>query len=196
MLLQHCMQIVGPFEANTFLLAEPAAHAAVLIDAGALHPDMVETIERRALRVQAILLTHYHNDHIAALREYAERWPQAPIYGPGALPEFAVRIVGEGDAIEAGPFEFKVLKTSGHTPESISYYCAERGLCFVGDCIFAGSVGGTADDERYEEQRTHLREKILNLPPETELWSGHGPMTTVEIEAAANPFMREGFGRT
>jgi hydroxyacylglutathione hydrolase len=194
-LLQQFMQVVGPHEANMFLLADPAAHAAVLIDAGALDAGMLETIERRNLRVAAILITHFHNDHIAGLEDYAALWPQARIYAPGAIEGFEVRQVAEGDRVEAGPFEFEVFKTSGHVPEMVSYYCAARGVCFVGDTVFAGSVGGTPDDERFAEQMANLRSKIMTLPPETELCSGHGPMTTVEIEAAGNPFLREGFGR-
>lgn len=197
MLLRPFMLNVGPLESNCYLMADEAGKTGLLVDAGAFEPAIVELAAEKDLQITHILLTHLHWDHVDGLAQYLEHWPQARVVAPAAIeaaPE--ARIVGEGDHVEVGPFRFEVFKTSGHTPESISYYCAEHGVCFTGDAIFAGSVGGTSDDRQHAEEIGHVRAKLMSLPPETELWSGHGPMTTVAIETAGNPFLKPGFGRT
>jgi glyoxylase-like metal-dependent hydrolase (beta-lactamase superfamily II) len=191
------MTEVGMQEANLHLLADEATGAGLLVDAGGFIPALVELVAERGIKVGHILITHLHYDHVDALPRYLEQWPDAAVVAPAA-PASAprVRIVGEGDRIEVGPFTFAVLELPGHTPESIAYHCASAGVCFVGDAIFAGAVGGTADDEKFEQQVGHLKRKIMTLPETTELLSGHGPLTTVAIERRANPFLQPGFGRT
>ena len=144
-----------------------------------------------------VVISHMHWDHTDALGRYLAQWPNAQVAAPGPLSSVSgARVVGEGDSIECGPLRLEVLRTSGHTPDSVSYYCAAAGVCFTGDALFAGSVGGTGSDAAYKEQLDHLRRKILTLPDETEIHPGHGPMSTVAIEKRANPFFRPGFGRT
>jgi glyoxylase-like metal-dependent hydrolase (beta-lactamase superfamily II) len=196
MLLRHFMLNVGPLEANAYLMADLETKAGLLVDAGDFDLRIVELADEYDLNMVAILITHLHWDHVDGLAEYAKQWPEARVIAPApsaAAP--GAHIVGHGDRFKAGPLEFEVFKTSGHTPESVSYYCRQAGVCFVGDAIFAGSVGGTADDALFAEEIGHIRAHLLTLPDETELWSGHGPMTTVGIERAANPFLQPGFGR-
>lgn len=196
MILQHYMLDVGSQEVNCYLMADEAARAGLLVDAGGFDPLIVEQADELGLTISHILLTHLHWDHVDALPAYLEQWPNATVIAPAdPAMECHLRLVRPGEIFHAGPFAFEVLRTSGHTPESISYYCAAAGVCFVGDAIFAGSVGGTSDDALYEEQLGCLRRSILTLPEATELLSGHGPMTTVEIEKRANPFLQPGFGR-
>lgn len=196
MKLQTFVFDVGPLEANLFLMAHESKREGVLIDAGVFDESVVNFAAERKLKIPAILITHLHHDHIAGVGAYAKAWG-ADVVAPAPVKDApGARIVKEGDRFKAGPFEFEVFKTSGHTPESISYYCASEGVCFVGDAIFAGAVGGTQDDEHHEEEIGHLRRNVLRLPPETELYSGHGPATTVAIELAGNPFLQPGFTRT
>ncbi|MCH8333269.1 MBL fold metallo-hydrolase [Candidatus Sumerlaeota bacterium] len=185
----------GHLEVNLFLMGDEQTREAVLVDAGVFDSSVTDCADAMGLKVGTILITHLHADHVAGLAAYAAHWGAA-VVSPARLdsaPE--ARIVKEGDTVQAGPFEFHVLKTSGHTPESISYHCPREGICFVGDALFAGSVGGTSEDKLYEEEIGHIRRNLLVLPPETELHSGHGPATTVAIEKAANPFLQPGFTR-
>lgn len=196
MIFETFIADVGPLEANLHLIADEATGEAALVDAGALVPELVDRVRDLGLRVGAILVTHLHHDHVAALGEYLARWEGCQVYSPAPLAAApSASVVGRGDLVRAAGREFRVFKTSGHTPESISYYCAGEAICFVGDAIFAGAVGGASDDALHAEEIDCLRRSILTLPPRTELWSGHGPATSVEVEAAANPFFRPGFGR-
>lgn len=186
----------GPLEVNLYVMAEEASRAALLSDAGVFDPSVIDFIRAKGLRVEAILITHHHHDHIDALKDYLDALGVPQVFTPAPLAAApGARLVAPGETFRAAGFEFRVIQTSGHTPESVSYHCAAERLCLVGDAIFAGAVGGAATDALHAEELGWLREGILTLPPETELWSGHGPATTVEIEAAANPFLRPGFTR-
>ena len=195
MILETFVFEVGHLEVNLFIMGEEATREAVLIDAGVCDPSVLDFVKDENLKVGTILLTHLHPDHVGGVKEYAKEWG-AEVISPAPhdnAPD--ARIIEPGASLCAGPFQFEVFQTSGHTPESISYYCAAEGVCFVGDAIFAGAVGGTSEDPLHEEEVGHIRRHIMTLPPGTELYSGHGPATTVAIEAAANPFLQPGFTR-
>ena len=197
MLLQAFMIDVGTQEVNAYLMADEETGVGLMVDAGGFDPLIVETAAELGIQVTHILLTHLHWDHIEGLARYLEHWPQARVIAPAPLESVAeVRIVREGDRIEIGPFQFEVLCTAGHTPESVSYYCPSAGVCFVGDALFSGSVGGTSSDEQHAQEIHNLKTRILPLPDATELLPGHGPITTVAIERQANPFLQPGFGHT
>ncbi len=186
----------GPLEVNLFIMVNETTSEGILVDAGICDPSVLECVTREGIQIAAILLTHHHPDHVVGLAEYLEKWI-CQVFSPAPIPSApGAKIVSEGATILAAGFEFRVLKTSGHTPESVSYYCAKESVCFVGDAVLAGAVGGTPDDELHAEEIGNLRRSVLILPPETELYSGHGPMTTVAIEKAANPFLQAGFKRT
>lgn len=195
MILQPFVFDCGPLEVNHYVFAEEATGRAALVDAGVFDPSVAEFVRGRALRLETILLTHHHHDHIDAAPDY-EREFGAEAFSPAPTPKApAARPAVEGTPLEVAGFRVEVFKTSGHTPEGVSYWLPEAGVCFVGDAIFAGAVGGTPRDDLHEEQLTHLRRAILTLPSETELHSGHGPMTTVAIESKGNPFLWPGFTR-
>ena len=197
MFLRSFMCDVGSQEVNIHLMADRATRQALLVDAGGFEVGLVELAAELELQVTHILITHLHYDHVDAVGRYLQHWPNVVVVSPGELTQMpGVRLVTGGDAIQIGPFTFDVLLTSGHTGESVSYYCAQAGVCFTGDALFAGSVGGTSDEAHYQEQLDHLKCKIMTLPESTEILSGHGPASTVAIERAANPFLQPGFGRT
>ena len=195
MIFQPFMFDAGPLEVNLYIFADENSHEALLTDAGVFHHDVTDFVAREGLKVGAILITHLHSDHINAVGDYVRAWG-TKVIGPAPISSAPdAQIVAEGDIIRAAGFELCVIKTSGHTPESVSYYCERGGFCIVGDAIFAGAVGGTGSDELHAEEIGHLHRKILTLPAETELYSGHGPVTTVAIEKTANPFLQPGFTR-
>lgn len=196
MILQTFVFPCGPLEVNHYLFADEATGRAALVDAGVFDPSVAEFAAARGLRVETILITHHHHDHIEAVADYARVFGAHVVSPAPHRLAPAARIVAEGDVFDVAGFRVEVFKTSGHTPEGITYYLPEAGICFVGDAIFAGAVGGTSEDRLHEEQLGHLRRTVLRLPPETELHSGHGPMTTVAIESRGNPFLKPGFGRT
>jgi glyoxylase-like metal-dependent hydrolase (beta-lactamase superfamily II) len=158
MILRHFMLDVGTQEVNSYLMADEATREGLMVDAGGFDPLILETVAELELRMTHILLTHLHWDHVDALPRYLEQWPEATVIAPAPPPTPAGRpqLVAPGARFGVGPFEFEVIRTSGHTPESVSYYSAGAGVCFVGDALFSGSVGGTQTHEQFEEQLGHL----------------------------------------
>ena len=197
MILRHVMLDLPPQESNLWMMIEEGSGRAVLVDAGAFAAELDAELRALGGRLEAIWITHLHWDHVDGLAGWMKAWPEAAELAPASLAAApAARIVDDGDEITAGPWRARIFRTSGHTPEAVSYYVESERICFTGDALFAGSVGGTADDARHTEQIEHLRRTVMALPPETELLPGHGPATTVEIERAGNPFLQAGFGRT
>ena len=198
MLLRSFMIDLGSQETNLYLMADPAAGTGVLVDAGGFEPSVPELVSQLQIRLTHILLTHLHWDHVDALPRYMEQWPDAQVVAAAPVPGVpGARLVGDGEVVQADGFVFRVRAIPGHTPESVCYDCPGCGVvCFVGDSLMAGAVGGTSSDLLFGQQVAALRSKILSLPGHTELLPGHGPLTTVQIEKNANPFFRPGFGRT
>jgi glyoxylase-like metal-dependent hydrolase (beta-lactamase superfamily II) len=184
--------------------AERAAHAVARRAAADLRLELA----RAGARCAAILVTHTHWDHIGAVADLAEG-TGAPVYAPeaeaevlerpddfyaaqgvyvrAATPEF--RLAG-GETIEAAAMSFEVVHVPGHSPGHLAYYA--DGAQFSGDVLFAGSVGRTdlplGDWDALVESIRTLAERF---PPETVVYPGHGPETTLGAELARNPFLAE-----
>jgi glyoxylase-like metal-dependent hydrolase (beta-lactamase superfamily II) len=199
--------VVGPLQTNAYLLWEKGEDEAMVIDPGAEAENILLALESRNLSLGYILATHGHFDHIGAgrklqeetgapfalhrrdlfLLEGAER--QGALFGVeiGPPPEVDIPLRG-GEKIGVGGLLGKVLPTPGHTPGSVSYHLRER--AFVGDLLFAGSVGRTdLEGGSQEALLNSLTTVILLLGDGTLVHPGHGPETTVGRERHTNPFL-------
>lgn len=204
--------IVGPLQVNCFLIADEKTKEAVVIDPGDDAPDILKVIRDKGLTVKYIVNTHAHFDHIGAngavkeatgaqLVMHEEEAPtlatsaqQSRSFGLGAVtsppPD---RLLKHGDVLTAGEISLNVLHTPGHTPGGISLL--EEGLVFTGDTLFAGSIGRT--DFPGGDLLTLLRSvktRLLTLPDETRVFSGHGPASTIGDERRENPFLNKDSG--
>jgi len=210
MIFEHFM--VGMLQTNCYLVGDPESRQAVVIDPGGDSGHIARRIEEHNLQLAAILNTHAHFDHIMdawALKKilggeiYLHDKDQPLIHdrtvGLGAIPRPGAqamktdidRSLHEGDVLEFGLIHLKVLETPGHSPGHVSFYFAEAGVLFVGDTLFAGSIGRTDfPGGSYDQLIRSVREKIFPLPGETLVYPGHGPETTVEQEKKTNPFFR------
>ncbi len=199
---------LGQIGTNCYLVrADRSATAAVVVDPGDEAAEIRLSLARSGATCAAILLTHSHYDHIGALADLAEG-TGAPVWLPqGELdvfrrpndffPGISVRayegeatLLAGGETVELAGISFQVLHVPGHSPGHVSYYA--DGCLFSGDVLFAGSVGRT--DLPFGDWET-LVESIRSLtdayPPETVVYSGHGPSTTLGGELARNPFLAE-----
>ena len=145
----------------------------------------------RSRKVLAILQTHAHNDHIGAAREVADA-VGAPIYlnpedlvlweqvYPDAKPD---RELNDGDVFEVGGAALRSIHTPGHSPGSTCFYLESEGTVFTGDTLFNGGPGATGRSySDYPTILASIRERLLTLPPETVVRTGHGDNTTIGAE--------------
>jgi glyoxylase-like metal-dependent hydrolase (beta-lactamase superfamily II) len=161
----------------------------VIIDSP--HDAAVIINQVRGRKVLAILLTHAHNDHIGAAREVADAvgapihlnpedhilWEQ--VY-PDSKPD---RSLADGDVFEVGGATLQAIHTPGHSPGSTCFYLESEGTVFTGDTLFNGGPGATGRSySDYPTILTSIRERLLTLPPETVVRTGHGDNTTIEAE--------------
>ncbi len=187
------MMVLGSgFLMNGYIVGCAATGRAAIIDPGFDADKILQHLAASGLTVEQILLTHGHQDHISALAEIgrATNAPARIHRGDLALMgSLADRIAGdlaEGDVVSIGQLRFEVRSTPGHTAGGISLVHEE--IAFVGDALFAGSLGGTRSVGNYRMQRQAVAEKLLSLDANVALFPGHGPATTVGEERENNPF--------
>jgi hydroxyacylglutathione hydrolase len=198
---------LGPFFVNCYIVGDPESKLGFIIDPGWDADQISSHVNRHELRIESIVITHGHADHIIALDEIRRHFKAAVLIGakdapmlvdPGANLSAALgeqyrtdkadRLLQEGDVVSAGQFQFKVLETPGHTIGSISLY--GHGVVFTGDALFLGSIGRTDfPGSSHEALLESIHKKLLVLPEDTIVYSGHGPDTTIGQERDFNPFL-------
>uniref|UniRef100_UPI0035A0CC4D hydroxyacylglutathione hydrolase family protein n=1 Tax=Jeotgalibaca porci TaxID=1868793 RepID=UPI0035A0CC4D len=128
---------VKAFSDNYIWVMEEGAEA-VIVDPGEAG-DVLAYLDKKALNLTAILLTHKHDDHIGGVRKILEKYPETPIFGPVETTDLATQVVKEGDTFNLFGKEVKVFKTAGHTEEHISFLIED--VLFSGDALFSGGCG-------------------------------------------------------
>ena len=200
---------VGSMAACCYVLGERNGEGAI-IDPGDEAGRIAQAAGLLNLTVKYIILTHAHVDHIAALEEVREAFPDAEVavhaddaemlarpslnlslfLGGGIKCTPADRLLHEGHTLEVAGLPMTIFHAPGHTPGGICLYVPEAGVVFTGDVLFAGGIGRT-DFPRGSESLllSSIRDKLLVLPPETVVYPGHGPSSTIGDEKASNPFL-------
>jgi hydroxyacylglutathione hydrolase len=198
---------VGPVQENTWLVSNDGR--AVLVDPGEEAERLQREIAEREVKVEAILITHCHFDHVGAVAAMAKH-TGAPVYCPAGEVQILENIndyvrwpgfgpfepyspehaVNGGDTLELAGLTFDVISTPGHSPDHVTY--ATGNAILSGDVLFQGSVGRT--DLPGSDHATLMRSiatLLDTLPDETHFLPGHMGPTTLGAERATNPFLRE-----
>ncbi|OEF96331.1 MBL fold metallo-hydrolase [Desulfuribacillus alkaliarsenatis] len=199
---------IGPVEANCYIVAKEKNSEGFIVDPGGLELNqIIQTIEEDNIKVTHILLTHGHFDHILGIDELRKHTGASvciheqdqnklteandnlsTYMGAGYSFKPAEKILQDGEVIEVGNMQVKVLHTPGHTPGGVCYYIDNR--LFSGDTLFAGSVGRTDfPGGSMRQLMTSIQEKLLELPKDTLVYPGHNEDTTIEHEMKHNPYI-------
>ncbi|MEO8417086.1 MAG: MBL fold metallo-hydrolase [Ginsengibacter sp.] len=204
----------NPIQENTYLLYNELSQC-IIIDPGCYFDEEKESmkkfIEQNSLRPTLLLNTHCHLDHVFGNKFIAdtyhltlqlhEKEKLVLAYAPTSglmynLPfdnytgEFI--FLKEGDNITLGQDELQIIEAPGHSPGSICFYCPKQNFIIGGDVLFRGGIGRTdLPMGNHQALLNNIKNKLLVLPAETVVFSGHGPATTIGEEKMNNPFLHE-----
>lgn len=176
---------------NAYLIWNPSSRQAIAFDCGGDATPILNAVHQHNLSLEAILLTHTHKDHIAALDDLRRKSgnPAVWVHHAEAIP--GADTFTEGKLWQLGSVTVRAANTHGHSPGGTTYCIDGLALpiAIVGDAVFADSVGGAPRD--WNNALDAIRRAIFSLPDATILCPGHGPLTTVGAEKRNNPFFPE-----
>ena len=206
--------LFNDFQVNTYLVWDDTLECLVIDPAfysGEEQERFISLIKEMGLKVTGQLNTHCHVDHILGVefmssqfdcpirahREELEIIKNAPLMGDmfgwkvneiEGIDEF----IEEGQRIPVGDHELSILHVPGHSPGSVALYSKEGRFVITGDALFQGSIGRTdLPGGDYDTLISSIGTKLLTLPPETVVYPGHGPASSIDFEKSQNPFLRE-----
>jgi hydroxyacylglutathione hydrolase len=194
---------IGGYEVKGYVLYDPHTRHGICVDTAYNARGMLEVIGQRGITLTGVCLTHGHVDHAGGLDRILERW-KVPVYigqddigmlqwRPPSGSLVPIAATDDERTITVGELTVHCLVTPGHTPGGICYRSGSdsQDLCFVGDTLFAGSIGRANPFSLYPLHLESVRRRLLTLPEQTRLLPGHGPATTVAEELEHNPFAGE-----
>jgi hydroxyacylglutathione hydrolase len=206
------MLAVGPFQENCYVLGDEETGEGAIVDPGDEAARIALAVEQTNLEIGQILVTHAHIDHVGAVAALADEYACPVLMHAEAepmlkqLPTQAMtmglrfgkvptvdRYIEDEEVLEVGGLRLESRYTPGHAPGHLAFYVESEGLVLSGDALFAGSVGRTdLFGGSMEVLMRSIRERLLTLPDETRVCSGHGPQTTIGNERTYNPFLQGG----
>ena len=208
------MLTVGPFQENCYVVGDENTGTGALIDPGDEASRIAIAVEQTDLEISQIIVTHAHIDHVGAIAQLVDEYACPVLMHEEAeamlqtVPQQAVmmgmrfgkvptvdRNISDHEVVEVGPLRLHALYTPGHAPGHLSFLAEDEGIVFSGDALFAGSIGRTdLPGGSMELLMRSIEERLLPLPDETRVLSGHGPQTTIERERMTNPFLQGPMG--
>ena len=206
------MFTVGPVQENCFIVRESDSGTALIVDPGEEADRLLKAVDELGIeKVDAILVTHTHFDHVGAVAPVAQA-TGAPVYCPELEREVLANImdyvpwpgfgpfesyeadhtVAGGDTLELAGMKIEVLFTPGHSPGHVTYAIRDERALFSGDVLFQGSVGRVdLPGGDWPTLLSSIQSLVDEFEPETVVYPGHMGITTLERERATNPFLRE-----
>jgi glyoxylase-like metal-dependent hydrolase (beta-lactamase superfamily II) len=209
-MLQYQTIPVTPFQQNASLVWDDVTLQAAVIDPGGDLDLLLGAVQKLGLNLEQIWITHAHVDHAAATAELAERL-QLPIVGPHPADQFWIdglaqaaamygfppahafkptRWLADGDTVTLGAHTLQVRHCPGHTSGHVVFYSPEIKRAFVGDVLFAGSIGRTDFPQgNHQHLIDSITQRLWPMGNDTVFIPGHGPESTFGRERQSNPYV-------
>ena len=202
---------LGPFRTNSYVVEDDTSGEALLVDPTIASESIYDEIVAHHWKIPVIVNTHGHVDHVygdgyfkgktgAQLAIHKDDAPWLETMGGAArfglampAPVSADRLLSDGDTVTVGGLSFEVIHTPGHTAGGICLYSSQSShdILISGDTLFAGSIGRTdLPGGDYDQLIDSIQRRLLVLPDDTIVYSGHGEATTIGEEKDSNPFLR------
>jgi glyoxylase-like metal-dependent hydrolase (beta-lactamase superfamily II) len=206
------MLTVGPFQENCYVVGDEVSGEGALVDPGDEATRIALAVEQTGLEIGQIIITHAHIDHVGAIASLVAEYAcpvlmheeaeamlktvpqQAMMMGLrfGQVPKVD-RHVADEEVLEVGSLRLRSLYTPGHAPGHLAFLVEGEEVVFSGDALFAGSVGRVdLPGGSLEVLMRSIEDRLMPLPDDTRVLSGHGPETTIGRERMTNPFLRGG----
>ena len=178
---------------NAYLVADGDGGHGVLIDSNGEEAPLLALVDERRLTVTHVLVTHHHADHVVKVGALARRFG-VPVVGSRLTADAGVPIdqtIEDGTSIATGALTIEAIAVPGHCLDQTAYLVGGTD-CFTADCLFKGTVGGTAGGgaNGFADHRRSIMERLMTLPPGTRIHPGHTLPTTIGEEWEHNPFIR------
>lgn len=200
--------VIGPIGTNCYIVINEETKESFVTDPAACPTELVSHIRSTGLKVQAVLLTHGHFDHIMGIDDFVKEFP-VPVYAHEAEKELlenaqlnssamygmgytysGAEYLKDGQVLTIAGFEIHVIYTPGHTAGGCCYYIPAEHVLISGDTLFHASIGRTDLPTGSSSQLVRsVREKLMVLPEETKVYPGHMEETTIGYEKKYNPFV-------
>lgn len=201
------------FQVNSYVLFKEGSQICIVVDPGFCNESekqhFYSILQSHKLSVAAVLLTHAHFDHVFGVKSlqqdfeakvymhqqeqqmipYCEKMSR--LYGLQA-PDctWSSHPIEDGQILDEAGLNIQVITSPGHSPGSVSFYLESEGILLSGDTLFAGSIGRSdLPYGEYDDEIRSIMEKLILLPPATQVYPGHGPSTTIDNERTGNPFL-------
>lgn len=206
--------VFNHFGQNTYLIIDETTSICAIVDPGCFFDEEKQKIknyiQNNNLSLQKIIFTHCHLDHAFGAKFISKEFSPIEIFAhknesifiEDAInqslrfgismeqPPKITNFVNDGDEVSVGSLSFKAIHVPGHSPGSICYYNAPNNVIFCGDVLFSGSIGRSdLPGGNHQQLITGIKEKLMSLPDNTKVYSGHGPTTTIKIERDTNPHL-------
>ena len=201
-------RVLGPVATNCYLIINLDNNESIIVDPADSPESIYDMVVRSASRPQAILLTHGHFDHIGAANEVREHYEikiyascdeekllASPARNLSNAYGMSLRVTADvlhndGDILELAGLKIKAIHTPGHTEGGTCYYIESIGVLFSGDTLFCESVGRTDFPGGSMSDIVHsIKDKLMVLPDDTKVYTGHGEGTSIGYERVHNPYI-------